>query len=74
MQSSEPNVPPPVARKDWSYLTQQWLDKVAAGTEEGIRDTPAWKEAVRRLGLKEVRRRVRMACLISQFPAATPFN
>jgi hypothetical protein len=56
------------------YLTDQWLDEVAAGTENGIRDTPAWKAAVRRLGLQEVRRRLRLGCLASQCPEANSEN
>ena len=56
------------------HVTFQWLDEVSAGTEENIRDTPAWKEAVRRLGLREARRRLRLGCLASQFPEASPEN
>ncbi len=74
LTASAPGVPPPVSRKAHDYLTKQWLDEVAAGTEQNIRDTPAWKEAVRRLGLKEVRRRLRLGCLASQCPDGNPKN
>ena len=63
-----------VRRKTRAYVTAQWLDEVAAGTEKSIRDTSAWKEAVKRLGLKEARRRLRMGCLTSQLPAPQPLN
>jgi hypothetical protein len=50
------------------------LGLVAAGTEKGIRDTPAWKDAVRRFGLKEARRRLRLSLLRSQYPETNPLN
>jgi len=34
-------------------LNKQDLDELAAGVESGIRDTPAWKDLVRRVGKKE---------------------
>jgi len=61
-------------RHDRSYLTRRWLDEVAAGTEQSIRDTPAWNKAVKHLGLKEARRRLRLGCLTSQCPEANPLN
>jgi hypothetical protein len=63
-----------VPRKSKAYVTKQWLDEVAAGTEKSIRDTPAWKDAVKRLGLKEVRRRLRLGCMASQYPEFNPQN
>ena len=65
---------PQVSPKPFGPVTTQWLDEVAAGTEKSIRDTPAWKEAVGSLGLKEARRRLRLHCLASQLPAAAPDN
>jgi hypothetical protein len=64
--------PPPGRRK--RPTTKQWLAQVAEGTERGIRDTPAWKEAVRKFGLKETRRRLRLGLLRSQCPEANPLN
>jgi hypothetical protein len=64
----------PSPHKTKAYLTKQWLDEVAAGTEKSIRDTYAWKDAVKRLGLKEVRRRLRLGCLASQYPEFNPQN
>jgi len=69
-----PGVEPHSPTKSKACLTKQWLDAVAAGTEKSIRDTPAWKDAVQRLGLKEVRRRLRLSCLTSQYPDANPLN
>jgi len=69
-----PGVEPHSPTRSKAYLTKQWLDDVAAGTEKSIRDTPAWKDAVHRLGLKEVRRRLRLGCLTSQYPDANPLN
>jgi hypothetical protein len=57
-----------------AYLSKQWLDQVAAGTEKGIRDTYAWKAAVKRLGLKETRRRLRLSLLATQYPEFNPQN
>ena len=37
-------------------LTKRDLDEMAAGVESGIRDTPAWKQLVRRVGEKEAAR------------------
>jgi hypothetical protein len=42
-------------------LTKQDLDEVAAGVETGIRDTPAWKQLVRRVGEKEAARILRVS-------------
>lgn len=37
-------------------LTKQDLDELAAEVETGIRDTPAWKQLLRRVGEKEADR------------------
>jgi hypothetical protein len=37
-------------------LAKQDLDEIAAGVESGIRDTPAWKVLVSRVGEKEAAR------------------
>jgi hypothetical protein len=66
----EPSPP----RRTRAYLTKQWLDEVAAGTEKGIRDTYAWKDAVQRLGLKEARQRLRLSLLANQIAANNPQN
>jgi hypothetical protein len=63
-----------VPRKTRAYLTKQWLDEVTAGTEKGIRDTYAWRDAVKRLGLKETRRRLRLSLLANQIAAENPQN
>ena len=58
-QASTPEIPDwvlddsPVPNKP---LTKQDLDELAAGVETGIRDTPAWKQLVRRVGEKEAAR------------------
>jgi hypothetical protein len=64
----------PLPRKTRAYLTKQWLDEVAAGTEKGIRDTYAWKDAVKRLGLKEARKRLRLSLLANQIADDNPQN
>jgi len=46
-------------------LKKQDLDELAAGVESGIRDTPAWKHLVRRVGEKEAARILKVA-LFSQ--------
>jgi hypothetical protein len=68
------DVEQPFPKKTRAYLTKQWLDQVAAGTEKGIRDTYAWKNAVQQLGLKEARRRLRLSLLATQYPEANPQN
>jgi hypothetical protein len=60
--------------KAQGYLSKHWMDQVAAGTEKGIRDTYAWKDGVRRLGLKEARRRLRLSLLATQYPEFNPRN
>ena len=55
-----------------TYPNQQWLDQVSAGTEKGIRDTAAWKNLVRRVGLKKARRILRIGLLRWQDPPANP--
>ena len=37
-------------------LTKRSLDELAEGVESGIRDSPAWKDLVRRVGKKEAAR------------------
>jgi len=44
---------------------KQNLDELAAGVESGIRDTPAWKDLVHRVGGKEAARILKVA-LFSQ--------
>src|SRR5258708_6604179 len=46
-------------------LKQQELDELALGIELAIRDTPAWKDLVRRVGEKEAARILKVA-LFSQ--------
>jgi hypothetical protein len=46
-------------------LRKEDLDELAAGAESGIRDTPAWKELVRRVGKRKAAR-VLKAALFSQ--------
>ncbi len=65
---------PSLPHKDWAYVANQWLDKVAAGVEKGIRDTHAWKEMVRREGLREARRHLRLSLLVRQLPGGNPRN
>lgn len=74
LTASAPGVPPPVSRKAHDYLTKQWLDEVAAGTEKGIRDTHAWKDLVRREGLQEARRILRMGLVGWQIADDQPQN
>ena len=58
-EASTPEIPDwvlddsPVPNKP---LTKQDLDELAAGVETGIRDTPAGKQLVRRVGKKEATR------------------
>lgn len=67
-QARTPEIPdwvlhdPPVSTKP---LKKQDLDELAAGVESGIRDTPAWKHLVRRVGEKEAARILKVA-LFSQ--------
>lgn len=42
-------------------LMKQDLDGIAAGVEPGIRDTPAWKVLVSRVGKKEAARILRVS-------------
>ena len=65
---------PPLQHKDWACVANQWLDKVAAGVEKGIRDTHAWKEMVRRQGLPQARRLLRLSLLVRQLPGVNPRN
>lgn len=55
-------------------LTRQRLDEVAAGTEKSIRDTPAWKDMVRRMRLKEARRTLRLGLLGARLPESNAGN
>jgi hypothetical protein len=54
--------------------TREELDEIVAGTEKGIRDTHAWKDMVRRVGLKEARRILKLGLLASQLPGSNPQN
>jgi pilus assembly protein TadC len=54
--------------------TRDELDEIVAGTEKGIRDTHAWKDMVRRVGLKEARIILRLGLLSSQMPEGNPKN
>jgi len=54
--------------------TPEELDEIVAGTEKGIRDTHAWKDMVRRVGLKEARRILKLGLLASQLPDRNPKN
>ena len=49
---------PPVPNKP---LTKEDLDELAAGVETSIRDTPAWKVLVSRVGEKEAARILRVS-------------
>ena len=48
--------------------------EIAAGVEKGIRDTPAWKDMVRRVGLKEARRILKLGLLANQIADNNPLN
>ena len=67
-QASTPEIPdwvlhdPPVSTKP---CRKEDLDELAAGVESGIRDTPAWKQLVGRVGEKEAARILKVA-LFSQ--------
>ena len=47
------------------YMKAQ-LEEVSAGVEKGIQDTAAWKDLVRRVGLKEARRILKLGVLSAQ--------
>jgi hypothetical protein len=64
----------PTSRIGLAHVTKQWLKQAAVGIEKNICDTPAWKDGVRRLGIKEARRRLWLHCLASQCPEANPGN
>ena len=76
--SEEPELPEGLKErhpgKSKPFPAKKWLDQVAAGTEKGIQDTHAWKDAVRRFGLKEARKRLRLGLLTSRFPDLNPLN
>ena len=63
--------PPATSRHRY---TREELDEIVAGTEKGIRDTHAWKDMVRRVGLKEARIILRLGLLSSQMPEGNPKN
>ena len=63
--------PPATSRH---HYTRKELDEIVAGTEKGIRDTHAWKDMVRRVGLKEARIILRFGLLSSQMPEGNPKN
>ncbi len=54
--------------------SREEVDKVTKGTERGIRDTYAWKDMVRRVGLKETRRILKLGLLASKLPERNPQN
>jgi pilus assembly protein TadC len=63
--------PPPASRHRYS---REELDEIVAGTEKGISDTHTWQDLVRRVGLKEARRILKLGLLSSQLPASNPQN
>jgi pilus assembly protein TadC len=63
---------PPAASKH--RQTPEELDEIVAGTEKGISDTHAWKDMVRRVGLKEARRILKLGLLARQLPDRNPKN
>jgi len=56
------------------HPTREELDEIVAGTEKGIRDTYAWKNLVRRVGLNETRRILKLGLLASQLAGSNPEN
>ncbi len=50
------------------------LEAVAAGVELGIQDTDAWNDMVRRVGLQEARRILRLGVLSAQDIPGNPKN
>jgi len=54
--------------------TREELEAIVAGTEKGIRDTYAWKNLVRRVGLNEARRILKLGLLAGQLPGTNPKN
>jgi hypothetical protein len=54
--------------------TKEQQEELAAGIEKGIRDTPVWKDMVRRVGLKEARRILKLGILSNQLPDGNPQN
>jgi hypothetical protein len=65
------DTPSPVSRHCY---TSEELDEVVAGTEKSICDTHAWQDMVRRVGLKEARKILRLGLLSSQLPDSNPQN
>ena len=63
---------PPSASKH--RYTREELDEIVAGTEKSIRDTHAWQDMMRRVGLREARRILKLGLLSSQLPASNPKN
>jgi hypothetical protein len=63
---------PPVASRH--CYTSEELDEVTAGTEKSIRDTHAWQDMVRRVGLKEARRILKLGILSNQLLDGNPQN
>jgi pilus assembly protein TadC len=63
--------PPATSRHRY---TREELDEIVAGTEKGIRDTHAWQDMVRRVGLEEARKILKLGLLSSQLPDRNPQN
>jgi hypothetical protein len=55
-------------------LTKQDLDGMVAGVECSIRDTPAWKDLVRRVGEKEAARILKLALFSRHAIQSDPTN
>ena len=63
---------PPAASRH--RYTSEELDEVTAGTEKSIRDTHAWQDMVRRVGLQEARKILKLGILGNQTPDGNPQN
>jgi len=59
------------SRKPYS---EAQLEAVGSGVEQGICDTVAWQDMVRRVGLKEARRILRLGVLSAQDIPGNPKN
>ena len=64
---------PPLAKTGLTSPGSGWT-RVAAGTEKGIRDTYAWKESVRKFGLQETRKMLKLGLLSRKLPDHNPMN
>jgi hypothetical protein len=54
--------------------SKQQQEKFAANLEKGIRDLPVWKELVRRVGLKEARKILKLGVMSAQGVSGNPRN